>query len=97
MRSLCSSSDHEIIQRGDEMVRRKRRKECAKGLEFVDWRAEFNTGLFATTNEPTLWFKKVVTRRFGAKLRGHPMFREEVQQQLQEANGDKMHVAEFQI
>lgn len=94
----CSTSAYEIVQRGDEIVRRKRRKkrEPARDLEFIDWSEEFNTGIIATAHEPTLRFKKVVTRRFGAKLRGHPMFREDVQRQEQE-NGDKTHVAELQM
>ncbi|EEQ99965.1 hypothetical protein Pmar_PMAR022751 [Perkinsus marinus ATCC 50983] len=96
--SESSTSAYEIVQRGDEIVRRKRRKkrEPARDLEFIDWSEEFNTGIIATAHEPTLRFKKVVTRRFGAKLRGHPMFREDVQRQEQE-NGDKTHVAELQM
>ncbi|KAF4754375.1 hypothetical protein FOZ63_016650, partial [Perkinsus olseni] len=60
-----STSEFEIVQRGDEIVRRKRRKkkERVKDLDFIDRSEEFNTGLFATADEPTLRFKKVVTRR----------------------------------
>ncbi|KAF4667457.1 hypothetical protein FOL47_003589 [Perkinsus chesapeaki] len=91
------TSGHEIVQRGDEIIRRKRVRRRTKrrspSLDFVDCSEEFNTGLFATGDEPTLRFKKAVTRRFGAKLRHLPMFREAAV----EIDNREVHVEEYRM